>query len=168
MLYWTYILTFLSLFLGANNLHDFHLSKTDIHYKTDQQSLQITVHTFIDDTEAAMREIENLPYKFFENSEHAATDSIFSMYLTENIIITINGEQQECYYLGKEQSEDIQAVYAYLEIENVSAFDEIEIQNSLLMELFDDQRNVINFKIDNKSKAFHMLNKGDDKKLIKL
>jgi len=148
--------------------HDFHLSKTDVNYKTENKALQVTIHTFIDDTEEALRNIEDLEYKFFESKEHMATDSIFSMYLQENLVIKVDGEEQAFYYLGKEQSDDILGVYTYLEIEGITAFENLEISNSILMDIFDDQKNIINVKVDNKSKAFHILTKGDSSKQIKL
>jgi len=149
-------------------VHDLHLSKTDVHYKTELKAIQITVHTFIDDTEEALMAKDSLAYKFFESTEHVATDSIFGAYLKEKLIITVNGVQQDFLYLGKEQSEDIQGIYTYLEIEEITTVDEVEVQNSILTEMFDDQRNIINFKVDNKSKAFHILSKTDTLKHIKL
>jgi len=154
--------------VSTKSVHDFHLSKTDVNYKTENEALQVTVHTFIDDTEEALRTIEDLEYKFFETKEHMATDSIFSLYLQENLIIKVDGKEQEFYYLGKEQSDDILGVYTYLEIEGISEFKQIEISNSILMDIFDDQKNIINVKVDNKSKAFHILTKGDSSKQIKL
>lgn len=151
-----------------NALHDFHLSKTDVNYTTENEALQVTIHTFIDDTEEALRAMEDLEYKFFETKEHMATDSIFSSYLQEHLVIKVDGEEQAFYYLGKEQSEDILGVYTYLEIEGISTFENIEISNSILMDIFDDQKNIINVKVDNKSKAFHILTKGDSSKQIKL
>lgn len=153
---------------GTSGVHDFHLSKTDIHYKTEQKALQLTVHTFIDDTEAVLKGMEDLDYKFFESTEHALTDSIFGEYLASTISIAIDGVVQDFYFLGKEQSDDILGVYSYLEIEGVDTFSSIEISNSILMDQFDDQKNIINFKIDNKSKAFHILTKGDHEKAISL
>jgi len=153
---------------GSGDVHDFHLSKTDIHYKTEQKAVQLTIHTFIDDTEAVLKDQEDIEYKFFESTEHALTDSIFNDYLNKNITITIDGEQQAFYYLGKEQSDDILGVYAYLEIEGIDSFQSIEISNSVLMDKFDDQKNIINFKVDNKSKAFHILTKKDYQKTIDL
>jgi len=149
-------------------VHDFHLSKTDIHYKSEQQALQLTVHTFIDDTEEALRQKMDVEYKFFESKEHMSTDSIFADYLNENLIIKIDGEPKQFYYLGKEQSEDILGVYSYLEIEGVSAFSEIEIHNAILMDVYEDQKNIINLKVDNKSKAFHILTIKDNIKHIQL
>ncbi len=156
------------LLASSTLVHDFHLSKTDVHYKTEQEALQLTVHTFIDDTEAGLKELENLDYKFFESTEHELTDSIFSVYLKENISIVIDGVEQEFVYLGKEASDDIQGVYSYLEVEGLSSFENITIRNSILMDQFDDQKNIINFKVDNKSKAFHILTKGDNQKEISI
>jgi len=154
--------------IASGNLHDFHLSKTEVNYKTDQKALQITLHTFIDDTEKVLKTYEELEYKFFESKEHPATDSIFYSYLLDHLVVKVDGAEVDYYYLGKEQSDDIMGIYAYLEVEGVEAFETIEISNSLLMDIFDDQRNILNFKVDNKSKAFHIFSVEDYSKLIKL
>jgi len=138
------------------SMHDIHLSKMDIHYKTEQKALQITVHMFLDDTEAALCLRDSLEYKLFETLEHPLADSLLAEYLFDNLEISVDGLQVPLTYLGKEQSEDLQAVYAYLEIENTSVEQEIIVKNTVLLELFDDQRNMISVKENNKRKAFHL------------
>lgn len=150
----------------SSERHDFHLSKTDIHYKSEQQALQITVHSFIDDTEEALQPSMEEELKLMTNSEHEKADSLLAAYLSENIVIKIDGVEQACQYLGKEASDDIQGVYCYLEILNVSAFATLEVDNSILIDIFQDQKNIVNIKADNKPKAFHILTASDTYKKI--
>ena len=148
--------------------HDFHLSKTDIHYKTDQEAIQFTIHAFIDDIELALSSYEDLDYNLFEDKEHPLADSILLVYLREKLSVELGGTKPQLDFVGREISDDFQGLWAYFEIGDISTFEEISIRNNLLMETHDDQRNIINFKVDNKSKAFHILTKSDDHKEIKL
>ena len=150
----------------ASGLHDFHLSKTDIHYKTADLALQVTIHLFIDDTEAALQQREPLEYKLMQDSEHTLADSLLGNYFKENFIIKVDGTQRDFEYLGKEASDDIQGLYAYLEIPNLATPTQLEITNKLLMDQFDDQKNIIKVMLDNKNKAFHLLTKKDHTKLV--
>lgn len=153
--------TFCLLFLGGPVTHDLHLCKTDIRYKPAQQAIQITIHSFIDDTEAALKLREDLPYKFFESTEHPATDSILMTYYEEHLNIKVNGAPAAMSLLGKEQSDDIQGVYSYIEIYEVTELSSLEISNTILMDLFSDQRNILSVMQDDDRKAFHIFN-GED------
>lgn len=147
-------------------MHEFHLSKTDIHYKTEAKALQVTIHIFIDDTEAALEIKEPLEYRLMQESEHILADSILGTYFSENFIIKVDGQERTFDYLGKEASDDIEGLYAYLEIPNLETPQQLEITNKLLMEQFDDQKNIIKVMLDSKNKAFHLLTKKDHTKLI--
>lgn len=156
-----------ALLVVSGNLHDFHLSKTDVHYRTDAKALQITIHAFIDDTQLALEAKEPLEYKLMENAEHALADSILAAYLKETFLVKIDGQPVDFYYLGKEASEDIEGLYAYLEIENIEVPNQIEITNKLLMDQFDDQKNIIKVMLDDENKAFHLLSVSDHTKTVK-
>ncbi len=142
-------------------VHDFHLCKTDIHYKTELETIQITIHTFIDDTEEALQKLEKLDYKIFESAEHPATDSILTQYLVDQLIVKIDGQPAELQWLGKEPSDDIQGLYSYIEVLGVSDVKTLEIENHILMDLFDDQRNITTVLKDKKRKAFEIFSVKD-------
>ena len=63
-------------------------------------------------------------------------------------------------YIGKETSEDLQAIWCYLEIINIESIKSIRVENSLLMELFDDQKNIIHIMMPDKKQGYFMLEKG--------
>ena len=70
--------------------------------------------------------------------------------------------------MGKEISDDLAGVWSYLELSDVEPFKVISISNSLLVSTFDDQKNIINIKVNSKSKAFHILDQNDNFKVIKI
>ena len=147
--------------------HDFHLSKADIHYRSDLQSLECTVHLFIDDLEKAINEDYGIDSLFlFTPKESITSDSIIGMYINDHLKIQIDGQIIRSHMIGKEMSEDLQGVYCYLEVEKLEEFDKIEVSNSIMLTTFNDQKNIINIKKDNKSKAFHILDHNSQSKKI--
>lgn len=165
------MVVFLLLFFGVlqgHDVHDFHLSKTDIHYKTEAKALQLTVHTFIDDMELALKSYEELDYDLLQDSEHEKTDSILYKYFQDHLILLTDGQQVQFTFIGKEVSDDLVGLWAYLEVENLDFFQSIDVTNSILMDTYDDQKNIINIKVDSQSKAFHILSIKDNQKLISL
>lgn len=155
-----------ALIVAGSAVHDFHLSKTDVRYSTKDRALQVTLHTFIDDTQLALEARDSLEYKLMENAEHILADSILGAYFKDNFLIKVDGTPIEFEYLGKEASEDIEGLYAYLEVPNLALPSEIEITNKILMEQFDDQKNIIKVMLDNDNKAFHLLSVDDYTKTI--
>jgi len=154
------LLTLFSLLLP--DAHDIHLSNTVIHYKSDQKALQLTIHMFIDDLENAIQLETEEPLKLFTDRELLESDSLLLAYIDKNLKINLGKKEYVWDYIGKELSEDLGAVWTYIEIPNVSYLPEsISIENTLLFDLFDDQRNLMNFKVDNKRKAFYTFDQKD-------
>jgi len=116
---------------------------------------------FIDDLEAAIQEDPDAPLKLFTDKELPEADSLLMAYIDENLKINLGQKEYVREFIGKEISEDLGAVWTYIEIPNVSLSDKIIVENTLLFDLFDDQKNMINFKIDNKRKAFYTFDPKD-------
>ncbi|NNE25679.1 MAG: hypothetical protein HKN09_02440 [Saprospiraceae bacterium] len=162
-----YILWFGLAALGGN-VHDFHLSKTDIHFKSDQQAIQFTVHMFIDDFEKAIETRDSVLLKLFTEKESPQSDSLSAEYLTDKLKIRIDGEIYYPEFLGMELSDDMAAIWCYMELLNISNLDELSISNKLLLELFGDQKNIVNIKVDNKVKEFVIMDQKTFKKAVRL
>ncbi len=148
--------------------HDFHMSKSDFHYKTQQNSIQMTVHIFIDDLELAISDNTSVELKLFSKNEAEASDSLINNYLLEQLLINLDGERMIPQYLGREMSDDLSGIWIYLEGSDLKPFKNCRIENRILLETFDDQQNIINLKVDNKLKAFHILDRKDRFKNIEI
>lgn len=162
---------FFSALLGllfSLGFHDIHMSNTECHYKSEKEALQVTIHLFIDDFEKEL----NIDYQdkinLFNNNENPLADSLIQSYFERNLVLKLDQQPLNLNYLGREMSDDLKGVYCYLEAENIKKFKSLYIKNNLLLASFDDQRNIIKIKVDNKSKAFHILDKKDSFKEIRL
>ena len=162
-----YIIGLLPGLVGIND-HDFHLSKTDIHFKSDKQAIQFTIHMFIDDFEKAIETKDSVLLKLFTEKESPLSDSLSEIYLLEKLKVEIDGQAHNPSYLGMELSDDLSAIWCYLEILNVQDMDELFISNQILLELFDDQKNIVNIKVDNKLAEFLILDDKNYKKSIRI
>ncbi len=136
--------------------HDFHLSKAVVEHNAETEALEITLHIFLDDLEATLfeggiKERLNLCTK----KEHPKGDEIVANYLKNRFRVMVNGELQTCRFVGKEISEDYLATWCYLEVENVPTIETIGVQNTILMELYEDQQNIVQIKVpQQKPKSF--------------
>jgi len=67
-------------------------------------------------------------------------------------------------FLGKEYENNV--VYFYIEIDRVPQIKSIGVQNTLLMDEFDTQQNIIKLNINNQKRTM-ILNRSNDKDLLK-
>ena len=164
----SYILTLCLACFTSTGLHDFHVSKTEVHYKSESESLQLSVHVFIDDLELALAAYSDNVLNLLSDKEHPDADSLIALYFNEVYSFSVDHRDISPAYLGKEISDDFLGAWCYLEKENLTRFNQLAIKNTLLCEVYDDQKNIVSFKIDNKSKAFNILDKDDSELTIEL
>ena len=147
--------------------HEFHLSKFLFEYVPEEEALQITMYIFIDDFEAALLEkkIDKM-YICTEKENEKADHHIFE-YLEEHIQLAADGQPLNVEFVGKEVAEDIIGMWCYLEVTNLKPFQSIEVQSSLLTEIFDDQKNIMNIIGPNKKRSYFILDKRKQTELLK-
>lgn len=142
--------------------HDFHVSETEINLDQESQTLQITTHLFIDDLEADLKIDGHEGLHLGTPDEVAATDSLLQVYFDEFLNISVDGKPVQCNLLGKEMSKDLIATYCYLEVEGVTSLEELGITSSVLLRLYDDQKNIITVLENNKTVDFQLLREGNE------
>ena len=142
--------------------HEFHVSKCQITYAEKENSLHISLHVFIDDLEEALRQRGKDKLFLCTEKEAEDADQYIAAYLTDRLNIEVNQEEVSFDFIGKEVSEDLAAVWCYLEVTGVSELKSLKVQNKLLLETFEDQKNIISIKGPGGKKGFFLLQNGDD------
>ena len=130
------------------DVHEFHLSKSTINYNTKDQSLQITMNMFIDDLELALQPTAGDTLRLCTRKEKEDAEGSIHAYILKHFIIEINGQTIIPEFLGKEQSDDLAAVWCYLEVADIPSFSEMSVTNTIMTELYDDQKNMTNIQLD--------------------
>ncbi|WP_339715665.1 DUF6702 family protein [uncultured Kriegella sp.] len=143
--------------------HKFYISVTNVGYSETDDALQITTRIFIDDFEDLLQKRYGFKAKLDTDKELELTDEYIEKYLSTKFVVTINGEVKKFDFLGKEYEDDI--MICYLEITNIDfpSIKTIALTNEILMDLFDDQKNLVHFKIKGKKTSFVLIkenNKG--------
>ena len=153
---------FIWLYFGFANLsiqdtHEFHLSKCVIEYAEAESALQVTMYVFIDDLEIALAEHVADPLFICTEKEHKEAEEYMANYFAEHFAILIDKQPVPLSFLGKEISEDFIAAWCYLESTNIKSFQSLTIQNSILVDHFDDQKNIISVIGPDNQQKFVML-----------
>ena len=157
-----FILLLIPLF--AFTMHKYYLSSTKIEYKKESKTIQITMRFFIDDLQETINRTYSKDVELALPNEPKEIDSLINNYISKKLEVIINTNKKAFSFLGKEYNND--EIYIYLEIENVELINSIEIKNSMLMEIFPEQQNIIKLYINDLKKTF-LLTKQKDKDSLK-
>jgi len=149
------------------SLHEFHISKCNIDLSEKEQTLQITLHIFIDDLEEALRQLGKDKLFICTEKEHEEAEKYILNYLNQSFTIEVNDKEVEYEFLGKEISQDLAATWMYLEVQDVQSLESLKVKYDLLTEVFDDQKNIIQIKGPNKQKGFFLFEKGKTEDSVK-
>ena len=139
--------------------HEFHVSKCQITYRDDEQALQVLLHIYIDDLELALQSLgaENLFLCTEKESPNAET--YVQRYFDQTLGIEVNGTRVNWNYLGKEMAEDLAGSWFYLEVPRVAGIKTIQISNQILLDQFDDQKNIVQVVMPDGRQGYFMFDK---------
>jgi hypothetical protein len=140
-------------------MHQFHISKTDVTYKPTEKTLQITMHIFIDDLEKSLEKQGVTKIYIGTEKEKQEANSLIIKYLQSNFSIKLNNKALAYDFLGKETSNDKQAIWVYLEAKNVKDVKQIFVENKIITETYSDQKNIVQINVPSKKQGYFLLDK---------
>lgn len=150
----------------GSNAHDFHVSKCLIEYNEQEKALQISLHVFIDDLEEALRRQGADELFICTKKEAANAEKYIGRYLKQNFVLEVNGRQAEYNFLGKEISDDLMAVWCYMEVLEVDHMEQLAVTNKILTEVFDDQKNIVSVFGPGNQKGLLLFQKGKSRESV--
>ncbi len=133
--------------------HEFHLSNTEVRVNTIEQKVQVTSKIFIDDLELALEDFSSKKLKLFVENEATGLDSILNAYINANIQFDLSDSAISLNFIGKEMSDDLAAVWCYMEADYSDLKQEWKVSNTILRDQYEDQRNMTVIKKDDKKLA---------------
>ena len=145
--------------IAFTGVHKYYVSITKIEYVSEKQSVQIITRVFIDDFEKLLKERFDDKIILASDLDEIQVDTYIKKYLLSRLKITINGEEAVINFIGKEYDEDV--VQCYLEIENIDNIKSFSVENSVLYDLFSDQKNIVRTHINGKHKSFILIPEND-------
>lgn len=133
--------------------HPIHLAITDIAYSEKEKALQVVHKIFVDDLELHIEEKakssgQEIRLHLNTPKEHPMADSVLQDYLSEHFQVKINGKKGKSIFVGKEYENG--AVWIYAEYPNLPKPKQLDIQDNLLLDLYDDQNNLVNLEVSGK------------------
>jgi hypothetical protein len=152
------IVLLLLLFIGVSSFtafHKFYVSVTEIEYNEKAQSLQIISRVFTDDFENVLKKRYGKDLRLEEGNETPQIASFIQEYLEQKLQIKVDNKPVEIRYLGKEYENDV--LLLYIEVPEIHAFQKIAVSNYVLMDLFQEQKNLVHVEYGGKTKSLVLL-----------
>ncbi|TLF41540.1 DUF6702 family protein [Maribacter aurantiacus] len=153
--------------LAFTAAHKFYISVTNVGYSEKDNALQVITRVFLDDMNAVLKERYGIDAQLGTAAESEMDREYLEKYLRSKFIFEIDGKKVEYTFLGKKYDTDM--VICYIEVPkiNLPEVSTIAITNEILTDLFDDQQNVVHFKINGQKKSFVLI-KSDTKGMLNL
>jgi NAD+--asparagine ADP-ribosyltransferase len=141
----------LLMLLSSFAIHKFYLGMFQLEYVPQKKELQITTRIFIDDLNDAIENKYGKKTFIAEKNETEADVVLLNKYVAEKFKIYINKQQKSYVFLSKETENNV--LICYYKIKDIPKINSIEIENSILAELFSEQQNIIQFNNNGKKES---------------
>jgi hypothetical protein len=145
--------------IGAPLLHDYYVSICTIRHNAETRTLDITWRMTTHDIEhTLLPESGDRDLKLGTDKELPEADSLIAGYLLRHLKLSMDGTPLRTRYLGKQVEMD--DLYCYLQVDNVEYLGALTVHNTLLQDLFDEQKNVVHLEAGGKTRSHSFLING--------
>ena len=132
--------------------HKYYVSLTTINYSIESQTFEITMRLFPDDLDLAIKHITGENPHLSTKLEHNMADKWLREYISNHFRISSEDINLPINYLGKEAEGN--ALWVYLESDTISGKNDIILKNTILTEMFSEQKNIVQIYIQGFNKGF--------------
>jgi hypothetical protein len=146
------LLLFLALSISSFGLHKFYMAIYQINYAPEKKMLQITSRLFVDDLNVALEKKYKKKFLLGTDNETIESVDLFKKYLSDNFVIKVNGQAKSINFLSKEMDGDV--LVCYLNCKDISKLNSLEIYNSVLIDCFSEQQNIVHVGAFGTKKSF--------------
>ena len=137
----TLLLIFTLGVIAKEQKHPLHVSTTEVNVNTKDKTLEISTRIFSDDFEAILVKLYKQKTDLSNPAMKTQMDALVKKYLLSHIQIKANGKIIPLNYIGFEI--DHEATNIYLEAEKVTTPKSVEVNSTVLYDMFDDQMSIV-------------------------
>lgn len=141
---------------GMRSAHPFYVSITQIDQNSMDKTLEITCKLFTDDLENTINKQYKTAIDIARPKDTAQVRKLVSDYLLRHLKLKINGKPVNISFIGYEREKE--AVWSYLQVNDVSTVSRLDITNTLLYDAFDTQIGIIHVTVNGKRKSTKLNN----------
>ncbi len=136
-------------FRQTKELHPVHFSVINMEFNEEQQEFDISFKLFVNDFEKIVDKNYNVVLNFGKNNQLKNCDKYIDRYIKKNLIIVFDKKsvgrkmQQEKFTVKSEE----RSIWIYYKL-SIKKPHKVLIRNTLLNDLYNDQKNLFIFTVD--------------------
>lgn len=136
--------------------HPIHISVTEIEFDEKEKELEVVMRIFADDLETSIRVDRNEPeLDLLHPTNGQTTDQLAKAYVLKRLSVSLDGKSQKLNYLGSELDGD--ALVIYVQVTQVKNWKSVAVTNSVILETYDDQSNLVHVTVKGKTKSLRLM-----------
>ncbi len=147
--------------LTSFTLHKYYVSVTEVYYNKEKQTLELIMRAFPDDLEYAIHE----NYEISADLKDNQTQGLLKQYVAEKFKIAVNGNKVDYQIVKMGMQDEFYTILIQVPVRD--SLRNIRIKNTLLQDVYDEQKNIIHFFVTSQKKSF-ILEKGNAEAGIEL
>ena len=136
---------------ASKMLHPIHVSTSNIEYNAKDNKFEVICTVFTDDFEAALVKQYHAKTDLNKAEMHTAMDALIKEYIAANLKLSADNAPVRLSYLGFEINRE--ATDIYLESDKLPQVKKVDVDASLLYNLFDDQINIVHIIVNGVRKS---------------
>ncbi len=136
---------------ASRKFHPIHVSTTNINYNGQDNKLEVICTIFTDDFEAALVKQYHERTDLNKTDMHAAMDILVKKYILNYLQVKTGTAPLDLNYIGFEINKE--ATDVYFESDKIPPVKKIDVDVSLLHNLFDDQINIVHIIVNGVRKS---------------
>ena len=153
-----WFLLLLSGMIYISVFHPVHVSVSNVDLFPDQGEVQMSVKIFSDDFENIIKQKYGVQLEITKQVNPGADTSAINRYISESFSLSVNGtEIDKLKYVNTQLNEE--AIWLYYEYYHTGKIDSIKIINSVMMDMFVDQINLVIITCRDNQNGYRLNNK---------
>ncbi|HKP32962.1 MAG TPA: DUF6702 family protein [Chitinophagaceae bacterium] len=132
-------------------LHPLFVSVTEINHNPKEKTLEISCKTFADDLEKGIDNSAKLKLDLFKIKDSSLAEKGVNDYIKKHLQVKVDGKPVNLEFVGFEREGD--ALWSYFQISNVASVKKIEINNTILHDVSNDQINLVHVTVGGNRKS---------------
>lgn len=141
------------LFVSARPAHEYHASVTNMQYDPKGRVFEVSVRMFTDDLEKTLTRENGGQRVVFAEKNEKNNDLLIEKYVRKHFALQTPQKQRKAFnYVGHETEADAQ--WIYIELPYVESVKGAILQQSVLLDMFEDQVNLVTINYNAEKKTF--------------
>ena len=139
---------------SVSKYHPFYVSVTEINHNAKEQSIEVSCKIFADDMEEVLKKNYKVAVDLSNTKQQAQTDKLIADYISKHLTFSTDGKPVKLQYVGFEKESE--SVYCYFEIVGTPVLKKLEVTNSILQDLTDQQINIMHVVVNGNRKSYKL------------